>query len=106
MLDSITNKLDFAIQVLDIGWSISKYGTRLISQSQKFISHKVSRMKGIESQAKSLQQVGIIKVKHNPRLKRETLSNSEKLKLIKLVLFQPKINFPINKEIQSQGSKH
>jgi len=42
---------------------------------------------------------------HNPGLKKEN-SNSEKLKLIKLGPFQPKINFPKNEEIQSQTSKY
>ena len=37
-LDSVIDELDAAIQTLDIGQSISGHGTRLISQSEKFIS--------------------------------------------------------------------
>jgi hypothetical protein len=51
-------------------------------------------MEGVDSEAENLQQAGIIRVEHNPRLEKKKISNSEKLKLIKLGPFQPKINFP------------
>ena len=64
-------------------------------------------IEGVEYEAKSLQQAGIVRIKHNPGLKKKKKKKkSGKLKLMKQGPFQPKINFPKNEEIQSESSKH
>ena len=70
-LDSVTSKYNAAMQAVNIGWSISEYGTRIFSQSEKSISQKMSRMKQVESEAEILQQAGIVRFEHNPGLKKE-----------------------------------
>ena len=45
-------------------------------RTSKTFSQKVLRKEGVESEAKSLQQAGIVRDEHNPGLKKEKFSGS------------------------------